>query len=134
MEPESRLSSRECVNHPYFEGLKEEFGVTADFEPIPSETTAPAVLPLSTVPLRPSSGVTSSTARFRDSSGGGYGGSGDDASGNTSTAKTSPLASRSGGNGGGGENVAPKAAYVQACTSRVLDKHYDVVSLMVDVM
>ncbi len=32
MEPEGRLSSRECVNHPYFEGLKEEFGVTADFD------------------------------------------------------------------------------------------------------
>lgn len=32
LEPDRRLSSLECVNHPYFDGLKEEFGVEEYFK------------------------------------------------------------------------------------------------------
>jgi hypothetical protein len=40
MEPEARLSSRECVNHPYFDGLMEEYGVAADFDTPPSTSSS----------------------------------------------------------------------------------------------
>ena len=93
MEPDARLSSRECVNHPYFEGLKEEFGVAADFEtPLPDGSTAAGgVMPL---PRRPGSGfaIPLSAADDRDS-------------GNGAPVKTSPLAAS---RAGASENVAPK--------------------------
>ena len=69
LEPDKRLSSRECVNHPYFEGLKEEFGIAEEFkEPRPksaaiiaAQTTvissASALIPVTVSPSASAAGI-----------------------------------------------------------------------------